>query len=232
MPALLESLLLLASLAASYTWVSSPELRPYSLQLTAILLGIFFVSKRLSRSGVHHVLPTPESLETAFLVGAVSLVVGSTGALDSPFLPLFHLILFFGVLSLRTTGNLALVTALTVFLWATSGQPFSREDWIELLSLPFLLPLLIFARMQFDESRDRAHLLESEDEALREEEARIARFVRAYLRPKLRQVRNLLDTSAANAPAAAKQLALVEDEAEQILGRGQISLLEEDRGRE
>lgn len=216
MSALLESLLLLASMAASYVWVSSPDLRPYSLQLTAVLFGVFFLSKRLSRSAGHHVLPNPRSLETSFLLAAVALVVGSSGGVSSPFLPLFHLLLFFSALSLRVTSNLVAVLALTVFLWGVSPHPFAKEDWIELLSLPFLLPLLLFARLQLDEVQAEKYRLENQIERTTREEVQVTRFLGSHLRPKLRHLREQLQLSPHNAPVAAKQLLILEDEAQRI----------------
>lgn len=212
----MESLLLLASVAVSYVWVSSPELRPFSLQLTAALFGVFFLSKRLSRSAGHHVLPNPQSLETSFLLAAVALVVGSTGGVHSPFLPLFHLLLFFGALSLGIASNIVAVSSLTIFLWAVSPHPFAKQDWIELFSLPFLLPLLVFARIQFDEVQTEKYRLANQQEKTNQEEAKISGFFRSHLRPKLKHLRELLQISPQNSAVAAHQLLILEDEAERI----------------
>ncbi len=217
MPALLESLLLFVSLVASYLWVSLPNLRPYSLQMTACLLVIFFISKRLSRAAGHHILPNPQSLETAFLTAAIALVVGSTGSIASPFLPLFHLLLFFGALSFTLVGNLVSVVLLTIFLWGTSVHPLGKADLIELLSLPFLLPLLIFARQQFTEAREKTHQLENETEAIAQEEARLSAWLRRFLQPKLRQVRQSLSLTPQNTTIVVKQLVILEESADRIL---------------
>lgn len=209
---MLDLVLIVVFLSLSYLWVAIPELRELSLQLTAALFVVYFVSKRLSGSRWHHILPKPASIETALLTGAVALVVGSTGSLQSPFLPLFHLILFISVLTIDLPANIAKVIGLTVFLWATSIQPFTNAMWIELLSLPFLMPLMIFARLQFEEAQEEKHLIKLEENILQEQEQRILLFLATYLRPKLNYIRQLLRVTQDNRLAVDRQLETLEQD--------------------
>ena len=147
---ILEPVSIAASFLLAYFWVSSPMLREYSLQLAAGLFLIYFLTKRLQQTKWHHIMPSEESLETALLVGAVAVVVGSTDALGSPFLPLFYLLLFVSVMTINLYSNLVEMVALLLFLWAVSVHPLTGNYWLELLSLPLLLPLMLFPRCQFE----------------------------------------------------------------------------------
>ena len=217
MPALLEALLALFGLVLAYVWISLPALRPYSLQLTAFFFVLYFVSKRLSRSGWHEILPSTQTFEATFLVGAISLVVGYTGGLNSPFLPLFYILLFLTALSLRLSTNVIELVGITVFLWATSSHPFTRDSLISLLAFPFLLPLLAFARMQFDQVNEEKCLRQVEERTLALEEKRIARFLLEFTVPKLRAIRDVLRVTPDNAEIAARQIILLEDESIKLL---------------
>jgi hypothetical protein len=217
MPALLEALLAFAGLVLAYVWISLPWLRPYSLQATAVFFALYFVSKRLKRSGWHEILPSGETFEAAFLVGAVALVVGYTGGLNSPFLPLFYILLFLTALSLRLSTNVIELFGITLFLWATSSHPFTRDSWISLLAFPFLLPLLAFARMQFDQANEEKCLLAVEERTLDSEEKRMAKFLLEFTVPKLRAIRDLLRVTPGNAEIAARQIILLEDESIKLL---------------
>lgn len=209
---MLQPILIIISLTLSYLWVSVPELRALSLQLTGVLLVVYFISKRFTSSRLHHVLPKPESFETALLTTAVAVVVGSTGSLHSPFLPLFHLILFISVLTISLEANIVKMFGLCMFLWSTSTHPLTQGMWIELFSLPFLLPLMIFARLEFEEAKEEKHLLELEESTLSQQESRMLLLLSTFLKPKLGYIRQLLQTSKDNTWSAIKQIELLEEE--------------------
>lgn len=215
-PAMLQPILIIIALSLSYVWVSIPELRDISLQLTGVLLVFYFVSKRFTSSRLHHILPKPESFETALLTMAVAVIIGSTGSLDSPFLPLFHLILFVSVLTISLEANIVKMIGLTIFLWSTSVHPLTRPMWIELMSLPFLMPLMIFARVEFEEAREERHLITLEEDLLKQQESRILLFLGTYLKPKLSYIRQLLQLQE-NTWTATKQLELLEQEVTQAM---------------
>ncbi len=213
---MLQPLLIIIALSLSYIWVSVPELRDISLQLTGGLLLVYFLSKRFTANRLHHILPKPESFETALLTTAVAVIIGSTGSLESPFLPLFHIILFVSVLTISLEANIIKMIGLTIFLWSTSVHPLTRGMWIELLSLPFLMPLMIFARLEFEEAREERHMHQLEDDLLKQQESHILLFLGTYVKPKLSYIRQLLQLSE-NIPAASKQLSLLEQEVTQAM---------------
>lgn len=201
----------------AYWWVNTPTVSEYSLQLSAGLFLIYFLTKRLRQSKLYHLMPSEESLETALLVGAVAVVVGSSGALSSPFLPLFYLLLFVSVMTVSLPTNLVEMMSLLVFLWASSTHPLTTNSWLELLSLPLLLPLMLFARWQFEEAEEDKYRLEQEETLLASQETNMLMFLSTYLLPKLRQLRAMLILSELNRPSVAQQLAILEQESQRIM---------------
>ncbi len=214
---ILEPFSILLAFVIAYFWVSSPLLREYSLQLAAGLFLIYFLSKRLQQSKWNHLMPSEESLETALLVGAVAVVVGSTEALGSPFLPLFYLLLFVSVMTISLYSNLVEMVALLLFLWAVSVHPLTGNYWLELLSLPLLLPLMLFARWQFEEAQEDKYRLKQEENLLADQESRILMFLSTYLTPRLRQLRAMLILNDQNRLSVAKQLEVLEAESVRLL---------------
>jgi hypothetical protein len=213
----LEPASILFAFVLAYFWVSSPLLREYSLQLASGLFLIYFISKRLQQSKWNHLMPSEESLETALLVGAVAVVVGSTDSLGSPFLPLFYLLLFVSVMTINLYSNLVEMVALLLFLWAVSVHPLTTNYWLELLSLPLLLPLMLFARWQFEEAQEDKYRLKQEENLLAEQESRIMMFLSTYLVPRLRQLRAMLIINDQNRLSVAKQLEILEAESGRLL---------------
>lgn len=213
---MLEPATIILAFLLAYTWTAFPGLQPYSLQVTAVLFLLYFVSKRLSGSRWHHVLPRPETWETALLVSAIAILVGATGGITSPFLALFYVLLFLSALTLSVPANLVEMVALVVFLWAVSPQPFSRDMWIRLVELPVLLPLLLFARMQFEEARREKARAAKDEHQMANQEQKMLLFLSTYLRPKLMQLRQMLSMSEQNRPVVAQQLAQLEKEISEV----------------
>jgi hypothetical protein len=214
---LFEPLSLIVALALAYAWMVLPELRGYSLQLASLGLVLFFVLKRVSRSRLHHILPRPDSLEAAILLGVVSLGIGATGGLASPFLPVYYLLLFITVLTLSLSSNLVALAGMSLFLWGTTPHPLASIQLIELVSLPFLLPLMVFARMQFDEAKEQKYLAEQEEILLDEQEEQVVEFLSSHLHPKLQGLRLALETSPENNWMVRRQLEVLEKDSQELL---------------
>lgn len=214
---LFEPLSLVVALALAYAWVVLPELRTYSLQLASFGLVLFFVLKRIGRSRLHHILPKPDSLEAAVLLGVVSLGIGATGGLASPFLPVYYLLLFITVLTLSLSSNLIALVGMSLFLWGTTPHPLDVTYLIELVSLPFLLPLMVFARMQFDEAREQKYLAEQEEVLLNEQEEQVVQFLGDHLHPKLQSLRLALEISPENNWMVRRQLEVLEKDSQELL---------------
>jgi hypothetical protein len=215
--ALLEPLSIALAFILAYLWTTSPTLREYSLQLAAGLFLIYFLTKRLQQTKWNHIMPSEESVETALLVGAVAIVVGSTAGLGSPFLPLFYLLLFVSVMTISLTSNLVEMVSLLVFLWAISTQPLTTNYWLELLSLPLLLPLMLFARWQFEEAQEDRYRLAQEENLLQRQESHMLMFISTHLLPKLRELQGMLVISEHNRLSVAKQLEILSAESTRVM---------------
>lgn len=205
------------ALFLAYLWVQTPWLREMSLQISALLFLIYFLSKRLQKTKWHYVMPQEETLEASLLLAAVAIVVGSSGGLASPFLPLFYLLLFVSVLTLHLYTNLVEMVTLMVFLWAVTPAPITTDHLIEIISLPLLLPLMLFARWQFEEAQEDRYRLEQEENLLASQETNILMFLSTYLQPKLQQLRGMLYVSELNRPSVIKQLEMLEQETQALI---------------
>ena len=148
----------------------------------------------------------------ALLAGAVAILVGATGGITSPFLALFYVLLFLSALTLSVPANLVEMVALVVFLWAVSAQPFGRDQWIRLVELPILLPLLLFARMQFEEARKEKARANEGEQIMASQEQKMLLFLSTILKPKLEQFRKMLLTSEQNRQVVAQQISTLEKE--------------------
>ena len=149
----------------SFVWVRTPALHPYSLQLIAALTLLYFGVKYSAKKKLHHILPNALSFETSMLTATLLLVVGYTGGTASLFLPLLHFLLFLSLFTLDTASLITLGLTIPFFLWAvgsgglTSGGvggalgngSLSTHTIATLLSFPALLPLLLFAKTQYQE---------------------------------------------------------------------------------
>lgn len=216
-----EPISLVISLVLAAIWVSQPGLSEYSLQLATILFLIYFLVKRWQGSrwnkDLHHIMPKADTIEASVLLAAVAVVVGSSGGLASPFLPLFYLLLFVSVLTLHLYTNLVEMVALIVFLWTITPPPFTTNHFLELISLPLLLPLMLFARWQFEEAQEDKFRLQLEEQLLAKQESKIMIFLSTYLQPLLRQMKGMLYINPDNRFSVIKQLEQLEQEIQQLM---------------
>lgn len=216
MKGLLDSVLIGVALVGALIWTRHPLLSPFTLQLMAALVVGYIVLLRSRATRWHHVLPKASSMEGALLAGALALLIGRTGGLDSPFLPLAHVLLFVTVLTLDMGANIVHAVGLGLFLWAAGPHPLTRALWIGLLSVPAVLPLMILARMELETAHERQQDEAHVQAVLAGQETRALVFLNTFLRPKLAAIRSLLETSPRNSEVAARQLEVVEMASAQV----------------
>jgi hypothetical protein len=206
----MEPALILLAFVAAFFWVRQPALQPYSLQLTAALFVAYFLGKRLMRAQWHHFFPGGNGnfMETALLVAGTAVLVGHTGALSSPFLPIFFLLMFASVLTLHISSLVVELTGLMIFLWAISAQPWSWHDVITWLSFPLLTPLMIFARWQWEDAQKSQRAAQQTVQELTQQESTTLLFLSTFLKPKLQLVAASLFT-ARNLEMAQQQIQLL-----------------------
>lgn len=214
MKGLLDSALIGAALLTALVWTRHPLLAPYTLQLLAACVVAYVVLVRWRARRWHHVLPQAESVEGALLAGAMALLIGRTGGLDSPFLPLAHVLLFVTVLTLDLGANVIHAVGLTLFLWAAGPHPLTQPLWISLLSLPAVLPLMMLARIELETARYRQMQEKHTEAVLAGQETRALLFLETFLRPKLAALRTFLESNPQHADVAARQVRILESAAE------------------
>lgn len=216
MNGLLDSALIGVALAGALLWTRHPSLSPFTLQLMALLLVAYVALLRSRAKRWHHVLPKASSMEGALLAGSLALLIGRTGGLDSPFLPLAHVLLFVTVLTLDLSANVVHAIGLGLFLWAAGPHPLTRSLWIGLLSVPAVLPLMILARIELETAHEEHASAEHLQAILSGQETRALVFLNTFLRPKLTAVRALLEMGPRNSDVAARQLRVVEEAVAQV----------------
>jgi len=205
------------SFIVSYLVATSKSLESYSLQVAAGLFLLYFIGKKLQHSKWNRLMPKEESIETAVLLVAVCVVIGSSGGLASPFMPLFILLLFISVLTIRLTSNLVVMGGMMIFLWAVSRHPLDMNQLLALLTLPLIFPLMLFARWQFESAQENRWRLRLEEELLSSQESHMLMFLSTYLIPLLKQLRAMLVISEQNRLSVAKQLEILEQEANRVV---------------
>jgi hypothetical protein len=217
-PAKLQSLVLLASIALTYVVLHIDGLKPYSLQIFAGSIAIFFILKRFKRAKLWHVLPDKMSLEVGLLTFAFTFLIGSTGNTHSVFYPLSYIHLFLLIFSASAFTSIGTIIFLMLFHYAL--EPVLTGDEVgAVLSLAVIGIILLFAKQQYDEVHSKEELLEKEVFELDQisfKEQTIESFIRTFLKPKISLITQLLEDPEETKATAAKQMALLETELEKM----------------
>lgn len=197
MSQLKHTLVVLLSIGFAYLWLSTPSLEYYSLQAFAVATFGFFISKRLGKAQLWHILPENNSLEIVFISFAVTILIGSTGNANSIFYPFAYIHLFFLVM---TTRQITAITAtLAIMLTHYALEPeLTSVNIAAFTTLPLMLIFFLFARRQYDDARLQHKIAESESKQLdtiSKKEQSIESFITQFLQPKLNVLRDLLETS-------------------------------------
>lgn len=122
-----------------YFWVNNPILFNYNLQLTGILVIVYFVGRFwLKSQGL--------VLDLLTFTSMLLLILSSTGGLASPLFFLIYFLLFASALLFDTLITLTLTLTITLFFANTLT---STSAALQLLSLIFITPLAIFFGKQY-----------------------------------------------------------------------------------
>jgi len=212
----------------SFVWVRTPALHPYSLQLIAALTLLYFGVKYSAKKKLHHILPNALSFETSMLTATLLLVVGYTGGTASLFLPLLHFLLFLSLFTLDTASLITLGLTIPFFLWAVGGGgltsggvggalgngSLSTHTIATLLSFPALLPLLLFAKTQYQERLAEKHTLQVRGD----QKIDMTMFITTFLKPKLYTMFQLSSYPAENKENIQKQIRVILEQTELMIG--------------
>lgn len=217
MPAPLQSLLLALAIGLAFWWINQPLLAVYSLQAFSLSILLYFVSKRLAKSKIWHLLPAHESWEMVVATFAFCLLIGATGNTSSPFFALTFVHLFFLVMTTHYSTSLGMTGLLILFHYALSPQEIDTA-WPTLLSLPIVLLFFLFGKHQRDEViHDKKMLAIST-----QDEQSLISFTSNFLVKKIAQIKELVKYPQVNQDAILGQLLLIEIELENVLSQVEL----------
>jgi hypothetical protein len=214
MSAPVQSLLLALAIALAFWWINQPVLSLYSLQAFSLSIFLYFVSKRISKSKLWHVLPGHESWEMVVATFAFCLVIGATGNTSSPFFVLTFIHLFFLVMTTHYSTSLVSAGLLVLFHYALSPEEVAT-NWPTLLSIPVILIFFLFGKRQRDEVLREQKLLA----ITQQDERSLSSFASIFLKHKLNQLKELLKYPQMNQDALLGQLLLIEIELDKVLAQ-------------
>lgn len=151
---LLHTSLLIISVTGVYFWLTSPFLVPFTFQLVAALVLIFFAThwtrnKTKAKPRRRNTIP----LDLSLLVMAILLLVTETGALTSPLFFLLFFLLFAVAMLYEIEATLVLTFALlTYFLLLPTTDLTDLAHLGQLFGLLMITPLALFTGHQYEES--------------------------------------------------------------------------------
>lgn len=221
MPALGQPLVMLFSIVAAFWWLHVPSLRPFSLQVFAGCILVYFALKFIRRHTLWHVLPVPGALEIALITFSSLLLIGSTGNLESPFFFITFIHLFAVVFAGRLSTSIVVTLGIVIFHYAMTPI-VSLNQAIVLSSIPVMLVVFILIQLQHAQLKKEEEVADYATQALGEleqEEAEIATFLQLFLKPKLTLLQQLNQNASQNRAAIQGQITLIGLEIEKVLYR-------------
>lgn len=236
MSQLKHTLAVLGSIGLAYFWLSNPSLSYYSLQAFAVAIFGFFISKRLGKAQIWHILPENNSLEIVFVSFAVTVLIGSTGNANSIFYPFSYIHLFFLVMTTRQVTAISATLAIMLVHYALQPEITSLTI-AAFTTLPLMLIFFLFARRQYDDARLQQKIAEKEEKQLEsviQKELTLESFITKFLLPKLNILQDMLETSVhRNEPIDSQiletQISLLASESKKIVAQTNTEAVETEK---
>lgn len=147
---LIHSFLIVLILALS-SILSKTPLASYNLQLSAFLFVVLYVYKKLDKyKGSNHLV------ESTIFTFVISLMVNTTGGLDSPFFFLLYLLLFSLSLFLEPIMSIITTIALIFFFLFSFNFTLNFSQIIPIISLALITPLaMLMGQESFKERKQK-----------------------------------------------------------------------------
>lgn len=154
---LVETLLLVFTIVFAYFWTKNPILSNYNLQLTALLVILYFILRtfflKKENKTYHNLL-----LDTIILSAILLLVINITGGLSSPLFFLLYFYLFAFALLFDQLVTLLITVLFCLFF---SQEVHSVNAILQIVSVLLFSPLAMFFGKQY------LKLLESQEKIKR-----------------------------------------------------------------
>lgn len=208
---------LVCAIFGAFAWLQIASIEPYAPQAFGAGMLVFFLLKWIvGRKGFSNILPEPYSIEIIPLTFALLLLIGSSGGSDSGFFPLMYVLLLLLVLSTGFYTTVITTAGAMLFVYGTS-QLEATTYWQALLSIPLMVTFFMYTEHQLQLSRSREASLKEERskrESAEEQTSKLGDFIRDFLRPKLRMLIDLGQSSDTPKTTLVNQLDLLLSEAE------------------
>jgi len=140
---ILRLVFLITAASLAWVWTLVPALSFYSLQLTGLLVLIYFIKNLFFK---RKRVPADKMIDSLILTVVVLLLVFSTGGSSSPLFFLLYFLLF--ALSFLFPPMLTISFSLFLVLISAIGLG-SPEDLLKVISLIFTVPLALFFGQQY-----------------------------------------------------------------------------------
>lgn len=169
-----------------FAWTQSPILNPYNLQLTGVLILLYFISKLFLKD------VRPFFFATIMLVAIVLLLIFSSGGINSPiFFILFFLLFAIALLLAPNQAAIASALLVSIFLWQ-NFQNLTSSMIIDLISLVMMTPLAVVFSKSYLKYLQFAGKITLIKEIIKDEESDSLLWITTTAKPSLASVLNSL----------------------------------------
>lgn len=163
MSAIKQAILLTMSVLAAYLYLQVSFLKPYFLQVFALISALYLILQKKQRGRFYLVLPENASANLALINFAFLLLTGASGSLASPFFAITFIELFFIALTAPTKTSLLLALEIMVFHFSLSiansaDFVLAVSELSNLIALPIVMIFYLFAKNQYEKAYHN-HLL-------------------------------------------------------------------------
>jgi len=145
---IVNTIFLLLAVSFSYFWVSNPVISPYSLQLIALLVLVYFVNYFVFAKKDFYQKSTL-ILDSIIFTMIIYLLVSSTGNFQSPLFFLFYFLAFGVSLLFQPATSLVLMGIIVFFLSKSIHLGNLYDNFAKAISLLLVAPLSVFFGRQY-----------------------------------------------------------------------------------
>lgn len=188
LPFILHSLFLSLAVIFTYIWTADPTLSSYNLQLTAVLILSYFLSRLVIKKNTL----ARDTASTIILTSVTLLLIFSTGGLRSPLFFLLDFLIFALALLFEPWQASLLSTLLAGLFFLRYFAGISNSDIANLVSLLIMGPIALVLGRKFLESQAAAGKIQILEDQVSKEQTDTLLWISTQAKPTLSA---LLDTT-------------------------------------
>lgn len=186
---LIQTILLIASASGVFFWITTPALVPFTLQLVAVLILLYFGAHAMRKHYPRLFHRSSITLDITILTSMILLLVTDTGVLSSPFFFLCYFLLFGVAMLYEIEATLVLTGVFILFFLFLPGTTLSGIEGVtqltQIISLVMITPLAIFTGHQYETSLEEQRLRENLNKQIGKEQSDILLFLSLNLKKTL-----------------------------------------------